>query len=173
MSERPWWLLPPGRIHPVWWMALGAAMLWVDHVAGPPAQFPVLYALPVSLAAWYSGKWPALALAIAVPLFRIAVLLPSTGDPASFALATTFRGLVIVFMALWFARLAELERELTRRVNVLEGLLPICSFCKNIRNQAGEWEQLETFISRRSEAKFSHSVCPSCGTTHYPGELGD
>jgi hypothetical protein len=159
----------------MWWMALGAAMLWVDHLAGPPAQFPVLYALPVSLAAWYSGKGPAVALAIAVPLFRLAFLVLSnpTLDLSSLALPTLFRGLVIVFMALWFARLAELERDLSRRVNVLEGLLPICSFCKNIRNEAGEWERLETFISRRSEAQFSHSVCPSCGNRHYPGELGD
>jgi len=78
---------------------------------------------------------------------------------------------VIVVMALWFARLAELERDLEGRVKVLEGLLPICAFCKNIRNEAGEWERLETFISKRSGAEFSHGVCPSCGDMHYPGLL--
>jgi hypothetical protein len=87
----------------------------------------------------------------------------------SLALATALRGIVIVFLALWFARLAEFERALQTRVKVLEGLLPICTFCKNIRNEGGDWERLEKFISRRSEAEFSHGICPSCAEKHYPG----
>ena len=71
-------------------------------------------------------------------------------------------------MALWFARLSEHERALRRHVQRLEGLLPICSFCKSIRNKSGEWETLETFISTRSEAEFSHGFCADCGRTHYP-----
>ena len=176
MSKRPWWLLPPGRVDPLWWMALGAAMLAIDHLSGPAAQFPLVYAIPVSLAAWYSGMWPALTLAIAVPLVRLAFLVGPLGaleDPTALALTTAFRGVVVVFMALWFARLADLERALDHRVKVLEGLLPICSFCKKIRNETGEWERLETFISKRSEAEFSHSVCPSCGATHYADVLDD
>jgi hypothetical protein len=176
MSKRPWWLLPQGRIHPLWWTGLGAAMLWVDHLIGPEAQYPVIYILPVILAAWYSGRWPALALAVAVPLVRLAFLvdLPTPADERSaLALRTAIRGVIIVFMALWFSRLADLERELERRVKVLEGFLSICAFCKKIRNEAGQWEHLEGFISRRSEAQFSHGVCPTCGNIHYPGLMDD
>ena len=54
-------------------------------------------------------------------------------------------------------------------MKVLEGLLPICAFCKNIRNDKGEWERMEGYISRRSEAEFSHGICPSCSDKHYPG----
>ena len=168
---RPWWLLPSGRIQPLWWVALGAAMLWVDYLISDSEHFPVVYVLPVILAAWYSGKWPAVALAVAVPAFRL-LFLVRPGRPAEelvpLALATGFRGVVIILFALWFARLAEVERELERRVKVLEGMLPICSFCMNIRNDAGEWERMETYISRRSEAQFSHGVCPSCTARHYP-----
>jgi hypothetical protein len=171
---RPWWLLPPGRIHPLWWVALGAAMLWIDYLMSTTAQFPVVYVLPVILAAWYSGMWPAMCLAIAVPIFRLFFLVmpvqPSE-DMGTLALATAFRGVVIVFLALWFARLADFERSLERRVDVLEGLLPICAYCKSIRNDAGEWERLEKYISRRSEAKFSHGVCPSCSQKHYSADL--
>jgi hypothetical protein len=53
-------------------------------------------------------------------------------------------------------------------VERLEGLLAICSFCKNIRNANGEWEPLETYISKRSEAQFSHSFCPTCLERYYP-----
>jgi hypothetical protein len=170
--NRPWWLLPPGRIHPLWWAALGAAMLCVDYLTSESTNFPVGYVVPVILAAWYSGMWPALALAIAVPMFRLMFLVmpySSPGQMAGVAAATALRGVVIIFFALWFARLAEFERSLERRVKVLEGLLPICSFCKNIRNDKGEWERMEGYISRRSEAEFSHGICPSCSDKHYPG----
>jgi hypothetical protein len=75
---------------------------------------------------------------------------------------------VIGFFALWFARLADFERSLQRRVKILEGMLPICSHCKNIRNDKGDWERMEAYISRRSEAEFSHGICPSCSDKHYP-----
>jgi hypothetical protein len=91
----------------------------------------------------------------------------------SLAFATLFRGAVIIVMALWFARLADLERDLARQVKVLEGLLPICAFCKNIRNDAGQWERLEGYIAKRSEAEFSHGICPRCVEVHYPGVLSD
>jgi hypothetical protein len=80
---------------------------------------------------------------------------------------------MVLLFALWFARLADYERELSRQVRVLEGLLAICSFCKSIRNERGDWEHLESFISRRSEAEFSHGVCPSCGALHYPDMFGE
>src|SRR5687768_14899015 len=98
MSKRPWWLLPHGRIHPLWWIALGAVMLWVDFLSGPAAQVPVIYVLPVSFAAWYSGKWPALTLAIAVPLLRLVFLAAAPGPfdhSTSMALTTLLRGAVI------------------------------------------------------------------------------
>ncbi len=146
-------------------------MLWVDYLTSESVQFPAVYVIPIILAAWYSGKWTAVSLAIAVPVCRLLFLVrPSraSDEMVSLALATSFRGVVIVILALWFARLAEFERAMDRRVKVLEGLLPVCSFCKNIRNDAGEWERMEAYISRRSEAAFSHGVCPSCAAAHYP-----
>ena len=147
-------------------------MLAIDHFTSTAQHFPVGYILPVILAAWYSGKWPAVGLAIAFPVLRLLFMVRTLDRPdemASLAFPTVFRGVVIIILALWFARLAEFERSLERRVKVLEGLVPICSFCKNIRNEAGEWERLEKYISRRSAAEFSHGVCPSCNEKHYAG----
>ncbi len=53
-------------------------------------------------------------------------------------------------------------------IRVLKGLLPICSFCKKIRNDLGDWEVLEQYISDRSESQFSHSLCPECKLENYP-----
>ena len=53
-------------------------------------------------------------------------------------------------------------------VKTLRGLLPICSNCKKIRNDTGYWEQIETYISNHSEAKFSHGICRDCAKKLYP-----
>jgi hypothetical protein len=48
------------------------------------------------------------------------------------------------------------------QIKQLRGLLPICSYCKAIRNASEYWEVLETYLRDNSEADFSHSVCPTC-----------
>ncbi len=53
-------------------------------------------------------------------------------------------------------------------VKQLSGILPICMYCKKIRNDKGYWNQLETYISEHSEAKFSHGLCSDCAKKHYP-----
>lgn len=58
-------------------------------------------------------------------------------------------------------RIAELEESLAR-VKMLEGIIPICMFCKKIRDDKQSWHQLESYISEHSEAQFSHGMCPEC-----------
>jgi hypothetical protein len=140
-------------------------LIAADYLTGPDSQFPMLYVIPVTLAAWYSGRWPAVALAIAVPLLHVAFLMIMMGRPESamlLVIMTLARGAVILVMALWFARLSEHERQLQRYVVKLEGLLRICAVCKSIRNETGRWEPLEAFISDRSDADFTHGLCPRC-----------
>lgn len=168
--DRPWWLLPVGRVHAYWWGLVAVALIAADYAIGPQSQFPMLYVIPVTLAAWYSGRWPAVAMAIAVPLFHLVFLLtvlPGTEDTMLLATMTVARGAVILVMALWIARLAEHERQLLRYVVKLEGLLRICAECKSIRNEAGVWEPMEEFISDRSDADFTHGLCPRCVARHY------
>jgi hypothetical protein len=44
----------------------------------------------------------------------------------------------------------------------LKGLLPICSYCKKIRNDEGYWEKIEKYIKSHSAAEFTHGICPEC-----------
>jgi hypothetical protein len=53
-------------------------------------------------------------------------------------------------------------------VKTLQGLLPICSHCKKIRNDKGYWEQMEMYIRDHSEVEFSHSICPECAQAFFP-----
>jgi integral membrane sensor domain MASE1 len=50
------------------------------------------------------------------------------------------------------------------QIQTLRGLVPICAACKKIRNHDGVWEQLEVYIENRSEARFTHGICPDCST---------
>jgi hypothetical protein len=68
-------------------------------------------------------------------------------------------------------RLATANAELTAAmadVKRLSGLIPICSSCKRIRDDEGYWEQIESYIRDRSEASFSHGICPECVQRLYP-----
>lgn len=52
-------------------------------------------------------------------------------------------------------------------IKTLQGILPICSKCKKIRDDQGFWQQVESYISRHSQATFSHSICPECMDEFY------
>ena len=58
--------------------------------------------------------------------------------------------------------LEDLVEQKVSEIKVLEGILPICAGCKKIRDEDGLWNELEAFIDERSEAEFSHGICPDC-----------
>ncbi len=85
-------------------------------------------------------------------------------------------GHLVVIRDVTRKKLAERERELLiselqdalKQVSMLEGLLPVCSSCHNIRNDAGEWERMDVYIEEHSLVEFSHSICPACARKLYP-----
>lgn len=64
----------------------------------------------------------------------------------------------------------EAEKALTE-VKRLQGLIPICSYCKNIRDDNDSWTKLEEYITEHSEASFSHGICPDCYQEHIIPQL--
>lgn len=63
--------------------------------------------------------------------------------------------------------IGELQKALSE-VKTLRGFLPICAYCKKIRDDKGYWNQIEAYIRDRSEAEFSHGICPDCAGKHFP-----
>jgi transcriptional regulator with GAF, ATPase, and Fis domain len=63
--------------------------------------------------------------------------------------------------------IVQLQKALSE-VKQLSGLLPICASCKKIRDDKGYWNQIETYIRDRSEAEFTHGICPDCFKKLYP-----
>jgi len=69
-------------------------------------------------------------------------------------------------------RVQELE-EAMMHIKMLQGFLPICSYCKKIRNDQNYWQQLETYFSTHSDVQFSHGICPDCYEKHVRPEIED
>lgn len=65
------------------------------------------------------------------------------------------------------ALIRQLQKALNE-VKTLSGLLPICSYCKKVRDDKGDWKQIESYISEHSELFFTHGLCPECLAHHYP-----
>ena len=71
------------------------------------------------------------------------------------------------------AREQTLARQIDRalaEIKVLSGLLPICASCKRIRDDGGDWTQLESYIHQHSQAEFSHGLCPECARNLFPDD---
>ncbi|MBJ6749424.1 ABC transporter substrate-binding protein [Geomonas anaerohicana] len=63
----------------------------------------------------------------------------------------------------------ELEQALSK-VKVLEGIIPVCMYCKKVRKDEQSWQQMESYISQHTEAQFSHGICPTCFDNNFSGK---
>ncbi len=81
----------------------------------------------------------------------------------------------LALFAIWTTAILSVQRKTFQverekalsELKILSGFLPICASCKNIRDDKGYWEQIETYIHDHSEADFSHSICPECAKELY------
>jgi GAF domain-containing protein len=67
---------------------------------------------------------------------------------------------------------AELSDALSR-VRVLEGFIPICAYCRRVRDDGDYWQQVEEYLEQRTASQFTHGICPGCAATHFPDEVAD
>lgn len=65
-------------------------------------------------------------------------------------------------------KLIEELQKACEEIKALRGKLPLCSFCKKIRDDKGYWEQVDVYLSKHSAADISHCICPDCMKQHYP-----
>lgn len=155
---------------PWFWCILAAVGMAGHFFIGTVILFPVLAVPPVMLAAWHAGVRVSILLSLVLALVRWVfyfIWMPPwsvTHDTVN----TVVRFLVLVLFALLTAHVARLHGALRERVSTLERLLPICSFCKRIRDERGEWKPVESYIASHSDTQFSHGFCPECARAHYP-----
>ncbi len=144
------------------WIALSIGCLAIDYALGPFIQFPIVYLVPVSLAAWNSGRKLGLALAVILPLCRLYFI--TLWDPpwtfVESAVNAAIRITVLASFAWLVDRTAGQTKRLSSEVLLLTGMLPVCRRCRKIR-QAGDWQPLETYVLQ-NPGEFKHELCPEC-----------
>jgi len=152
-------------------LVISAGVLALDIITGPFIQFPITFVVPVGLGAWYLGRTAGVGFAVALVGCRLAIAIgiEASASPTWSALVNAgIRLVVLVALAVLLDQVAWQRRTLAARVELLEGILPICVFCKKIRRADGDWEQVESYISSRSSDQFSHGFCEVCAREQYP-----
>jgi hypothetical protein len=137
--------------------------------------FSAFYVLPVLIAAWGLGMSRGLGFAILSACCWYCLDLTS-GRPVaheffrawdSFNHLLSYSLIAIITGSLKAAFLREQQLRVDREqalqnVHELEGLLPVCAWCKKIRDDKGYWQELEAYLKPRTKASFSHGICPDC-----------
>jgi hypothetical protein len=163
VTKPPKWL-------PLMWVGIATVILAAEYFTGPLIALSVVFVIPVALAARLSGRWWGIALGVLMPLahFGFTLLWQTPWTLADSLINAGIRMAVLVTFAVLIARVTRQARE----IRVLHGLLPVCGFCKKIRTEDQRWQPIESYITERSEASFTHTFCPECGKQHY-GEYFD
>jgi hypothetical protein len=159
MRER---LAAPDNVSPGWSLVLAAGVAGIDFALAPNTEFPALFFIPILYAAWYGGfRW---GLPFCLLPFVHVLNMWLRGAPDIFVptLTAAFRSVILVPIVIWLSSLASSQRALRREVEMLQGLLPICSYCKRIQDDQGDWQPVERYVQERFEAKFTHSICENC-----------
>jgi hypothetical protein len=156
----------PLRVRAIHWILSSAAILAVDYATGPFIQFPILFVFVVALATTAHGRRIGMVVATLLPALRLLFFI-HWQLPASWPLEIMDTAVDVAILVATAALIEKMLRQ-ERELQVLEGMLPICSFCKRIRDEDGQWRQLETYISSHSSARFSHTFCRECGQREYP-----
>ncbi|MFO7605476.1 MAG: hypothetical protein R6W72_04105 [Desulfurivibrionaceae bacterium] len=147
----------------------------LDWLTGHNFNFFVFYYLPVFFSAWHLSTAGAVSFAILCSMIWFGADVLSGHSYASYIYVvwnTMIR--LVSFLALGWSvsslkRALDSEKEISEKlrkslseIKVLQSFLPICAQCKKIRDESGNWQQLEEYIGEHSNTKFSHSYCPEC-----------
>jgi len=141
----------------------GVLFVWAGHM--------ILVRVAVkSLAGRRLAGWSLVVWGIYVMAFSVVRLPPgSSSVHVAYGFLGGFQTLAALGMVVMIVDRMRLRAEESEHLaERLEGLLPICSYCKRIRDDSGAWQNMESYISKRSDAEFSHGICPDCAKKHFP-----
>lgn len=150
-------------------------LAWLDFAVGLKVRFGPAYAIPVLLSTWYLGRAPGVlsALVSTVLWHGMQVVILQDQSITFYRYWDLLSGLLaflgVALATSWsrdlYARETALNLELNQaleKVETLEGMLPICAWCRRVRDEEGLWEQIETYVSKHSDTTWTHGICPEC-----------
>ena len=143
----------------------------LDYHSGREISFGVFYFLPIWLVTWHFHLRAGIIFAVLSALVWLTVE-NASGVTYSSVLVLYWNGASRLVYFLTFAfllsNLGEKLRQSRQEVKRLSSLLPICASCKKIRDEKGQWHQIESYIRDHSDTDFSHGVCSDCAKKLYP-----
>ena len=136
-----------------------------DLLTPPQIMLSIFFVIPVIITGWYNGLRWSLILSVTLPLTRllIAIFIEPLWS-VSYNIINAIARIVVLSIVSFIA--AKLSYSV-KQIKVLEGLIPICANCKKIRDHNQEWQPLEKYITARSDAQFTHGICPDCAKLLY------
>jgi hypothetical protein len=162
------------------WITLSGILLvailgLTDFVTGYEISFSIFYLAPVAFVTWFGGKRSGLTTALVSAIVWLAADVVS-GHPFPHFLVAFWNAIVrLGFFVLTVILLNKLHiviyqqaalikdlQEARDEAKTLSGLIPICAWCKRVRDDEGYWKQVELYVSEHSEASFTHAICPEC-----------
>jgi len=147
----------------------------LDWVSGHEVSFSIFYLAPIILVTWFTERqWGYAVASIGALVWLGADIMSGHGFthpliPFWNALMRLGFFLIVVTLLARLklsyeeqTRIARELRESLEKVKVLSGLIPICAWCKNVRNDQGYWQRVEEYITENSQASFTHGICQEC-----------
>lgn len=143
----------------------------LDYITGQEVSFGVFYFLPIWVVTWNFSRPVAILFSFLCALVWLEMD-DLSGTVYSSHWIQLWNATARLMYFLTFAFLLEGARaklqESRREVKELSRLLPICAACKKIRDNQGQWQELEVYIRDHTESDFSHGICPECAKRLYP-----
>lgn len=152
--------------HPAVWFGLATLFLALDYFTVMAIQFPITFIFPVALAAWHRGFRWGLFFAVSQPAVHFTFAF-FEGAPWSMTVSV-INLLIRVAVLCAFAWLVAYTVRQRHRVVALEGLLPVCAWCRRIRDEQNSWQSLDSYLVKRAEIDITHGICPDCQRKHFP-----
>ena len=157
------------RKNPIFIFFIALTILYLDYITGPEIQFPILFVIPVILITWYNNFYWGIVFSFILPAGGIYCIYLWNENPS--VLIITVNTIIRIILLLLITYLIKIVRKqqklLSERINTLEKFLPICSFCKKIRDENNQWHNIESYITGKTDTEFSHSLCPDCAKKYY------
>ena len=147
------------------YVTLAALLLILEYESSALIQFPITFVIPVILASWFCAPHIGYLFAIGMAVVRLSF--DMVWDRSALLESGIINALINVSVLLFIAYITNKAVRLTREIKVLQGILPTCCFCKKIRDKDDRWRAMEVYIENRTDAQFSHGICPECAQLHY------
>ena len=148
------------------YVAIAALLLVIEYLTGELIEFPITFVIPVILASWFCAPHIGYSFAIGMAVVRLSFDFV-WDSPSILRSMVIINGIINAGVLLFIAFITGKAFRLTREVKLLHGILPTCCFCKKIRDQDNKWRAIEVYIEKRTDAQFSHGICPECAELHY------